>query len=96
MEELTKIQEQKATRFYNAVQFKKYLISQGGDYGDPELKIYDKNCKLYGCETFGHLGLEKYYNADEVDYLVLKNKGQEFMQLVKENIPVFINIKSYS
>tara|TARA_Y100000389_G_scaffold189593_1_gene213530 strand:- start:3271 stop:3561 length:291 start_codon:yes stop_codon:yes gene_type:complete len=96
MEELTKIKEQKATKFYNAAQFQEYLISQGGSNVDSELMLYYKNCKLYGCETFGHLGLEKYYNADEVNYLVLKHKGQEFMQLLKENVPVTINIKNYS
>jgi len=96
MEQLTKIQEQKATRFYNVAQFQDYLISQGASYEDPEFKLYSENCKSYGCEAFGHVGLEKYYNADEVDYLIRKDQGYEFMNLVKENVPITISTKDFS
>ena len=95
MDQLNNIQEQKATRFYNVEQFHNYLISEGATKDDPEFKLYGEKCKQYGCETFGHIGLEKYYNADEVDYWIKKDQGYDFIKLVHENVLATINIKDY-
>ncbi len=95
MESITDIQEQPANRFYNVAQFHNYLISEGAEYTDPEFKLYGNKCKVYDSIEFGHTGLEKYYNADEVDYWVLKDQGYQFVQDVKANVPCTINVRDY-
>ena len=89
------IQAKPANRFYNVEQFHNYLISEGAEYTDPEFKLYGNKCKVYDSIEFGHSGLEKYYNADEVNYWIGKDQGGDFVKLVQANVPTIINTRDY-
>ncbi len=89
------IQEQPANSFYNVEQFHNYLISEGAEFTDPEFKLYGNKCKVYDSIVFGHTGLEKYYNSDEVDYWIAKDQGNDFVKEVHANVPRTINIRDY-
>ena len=87
--------DQPANSFYNVEQFHNYLISEGAEFTDPEFKLYGNKCKVYDSIVFGHTGLEKYYNSDEVDYWIKIDQGADFVKHVHANVPRTINVRDY-